>query len=137
MKHPERVRRAREVTRQLAVTSRKERDNARDVRPHFSFREGPAVDMPNDHDARLRIDQFGRQARRMRSDTGRPLAIAEDVMGWNIAAATRDIALFPVIDDKCRVGKPSVQRFELHLAAPAWQRGDSCFDIDGHHQVPK
>ena len=26
----------------------------------------------------------------MRSDAGRPLTIAEDVVGWNIAAATRD-----------------------------------------------
>jgi hypothetical protein len=28
-----------------------------------------------------------------------------------------------------------VQRFELHLAAPAGQRGDSCFEIEGHHPV--
>jgi hypothetical protein len=137
VKDPKRVRRTREVARQLAVTGRKERDNARDVRPYFSFREGPAVDMPNDHDARLRIDQFGRQAHRMRSDAGRPLAIAEDMVGWNISAATRDIALSPVIDDECRVGKPSVQRFELHLAAPAWQGGNSCFEIDRHHPVRK
>ena len=71
----------------------------------------------------------------MRSDARRPLAIAEDVVDRNIAAATRDIALAPVIDDERRVGKPAVQRFELHLAAPAWQRGDSCFEIEGHHPV--
>ena len=91
--------------------------------------EGPAVDMPDDHDARLRIDHFGRQARRMRSDTGRPLAIAEDVVDRNIAAATRDIAPALVVDNERRVGEPSVQRFELHLAAPAWQRGDARFKI--------
>ena len=120
------------MARELAVTCRKDRDDARDVRPQVGFREGPAVDMPDDHDARLRIDQFGRQARRMRGDAGRPLAIAEDVMGRNIAAATRDIAPAPVLDDERRVGEPSVQRLEPHLAAPAWQRCDSCFEIDGH-----
>jgi len=93
--------------------------------------------MPNDHDARLRIDQFGRQARRVRSDVDRPLAIAEDVVDRNVAAATRHVALSSVIDDECRVGKPSGQRFELHLAAPAWQRGDSCFEINRHHPVRK
>jgi hypothetical protein len=71
----------------------------------------------------------------MRSDAGRPLAIAEDVVGGNIPAATRDVALSPVIDDECGVGKPSVQRFELHLAAPARERGDSCFEIYRHHSV--
>ena len=88
------------MARQFAVTCRKERDDARDVRPHFIFREGPAVDMPKDHDARLRIDQLGRQASRMRSDAGRPLAIAEDMVDGNIAATTRDIALRSVIDDE-------------------------------------
>jgi len=57
------------------------------------------------------------------------------VVDRNIAAATCDIALAPVIDDERRVGKTSVQRFELHLAAPAWQRGDSCFEIEGYHPV--
>src|SRR3989442_12529687 len=73
----------------------------------------------------------------MRSAGGGPLTIAEDVVDWNIAAATRDIALSPVIDDECRVGKPSMQRFDLHLAAPAWQRGDSCFEIDRHHRATR
>lgn len=75
------VRRTREVARKLAVTCRKERNNVRDVRPQYSDREGTAVDVPYDDDARLRVDQSGRQARRMHSDAGRPLAIAEDVMG--------------------------------------------------------
>jgi len=73
----------------------------------------------------------------MGCDARRPLAIAEDVVGRNVAAATCDIALAPVIDDERRVGKASVQGFELHLAAPAWQRGDSCFEVDGHHPVRK
>jgi hypothetical protein len=75
------------------------------VRAHVIFEQGPAVDMPDDHHARLRIDQFGRQARRMGSDAGCALAVAEDVVDWNIAAATRDVALAPVGDDECRVGK--------------------------------
>ena len=112
------------------MTRLKERHDARDVRPHFGFREGPAVDMPKDHDARLRIDQFRRQARRMRGDAGRPLAIAEDVVNGNIAAATCDVALLPVVDNECRVGEPSVQWLQPHLATPAWQRGDSRFEID-------
>jgi len=132
VKDPEGVRRTREVTRELAVTGREERHDARDVCAHFRFGQRPAVDMPDDHDARLRIDQFGRQARRVGSDAGCALAVAEDVVGWNVAAATRDVALAPIGDDECGVGKPSVQRLGLHLAAPAWQCCDSCFEIDRH-----
>jgi hypothetical protein len=105
----------------------------RDVRPYFGFRKASAIDVPNDHDARFRIDQFGRQAHRVRRDGGRPLAIAEDVVAWNIPATTNDIALAPFIDHECSVGKPSEQRFQFHLAAPAGQRGDSRFEINGRH----
>jgi hypothetical protein len=133
MKDPERVCRAHEVARQPVVACRKERDDARDVRAQVRFRECPAIDMANDHDARFHIDHFGRQASRMGGDARCSLAIAEDVVSRNIAAATCDIALASVIDDESRVGKTSAQRFELHLVAPAWQRGYSCFEIDGHH----
>ena len=85
--------------------------------------------MADDHDARLRIDQFGRQAGRMRGDAGRPLAVAENVMDRNIAAATRDIAPCLVVDNERRVGESSLQRLELHLPAPAWEPGDVCFKI--------
>jgi hypothetical protein len=68
----------------------------------------------------------------MGSDAGCALAVAEDVVGWNVAAATRDVALARIGDDECRVGKPSVQRLERYLAAPAWQCCDSCFEIDRH-----
>ena len=44
VKDPERVRRTREVARQLAVTCRKERDDARDVRPQVgSARVLPSI----------------------------------------------------------------------------------------------
>ena len=59
VKDPEHARRTREVAPHFAVTRRKERDNACDVCSYTGFSEGPAVDMPNHHHARRRIDQFG------------------------------------------------------------------------------
>ena len=70
----------------------------------------------------------------MRSNAGSPLTIAEDMVDWNVASATRNITISPVIDDECRVGKTSVQRLNLHLASPTWKRGDSCFEIERRHR---
>ncbi len=93
VKHPERVRRTPEMARKLAVAGHEDRDDSLDVCPQVGFREGGAVDVPKDHDARLGVDHFRRQPRRVRGDTGRALAVAENVMDRQVVSAARDEAI--------------------------------------------
>ena len=80
----------RSVAADLGVAVLQERHEAADVGGEVGLAEGAAVDEAQHRDAGLDMDDLGRQARLERRDRGRALAVAEDVMDRNVAAAAHD-----------------------------------------------
>ena len=124
------------MARDIAMAHGEQRGDARDARPEIRFDERPPVDVAEDDDARLAMDHLGRQSRGVRSDARSALAIAEDVVDGNVAAASRDETSYAVSDDESRIGEPAAERFDFHFAAPARQRSDSRCEIDNQVGAP-
>ena len=113
----------------LAVALPQQRREMLDVRAQIRFGEGPALDEAHHEEATLGVDDFGREAGGMRGHGGRSLAITEDVMDWNVVAATHDELLAGILDDKGQVGQPAGQRRHGHRTAPTRQRRDPPFEV--------
>ena len=119
VKHPEEGRGPLYESSHLMVAFPDQRHDAGEVGAQIVLAIGAAGDMAENHDAGFRMDELGRQAGAMGGTAHGALAVAEDVMDRDIAAAAGDEFFIPVGDDKRGVAQAALQRFEQDFGLPA------------------
>jgi hypothetical protein len=140
---PEGQRRTAEVLRQLAMDSLQEwHDRGKACRVADILRgAGTPLDEAHDEDARLRMDDFGRDPGTMGGLTRRPLVEAHHMVDRDIVADTDDEALAGVLDQEIDIGDPAGEPHRLDRALPDGQFLDTfagdALRIRGGHRIPR
>ena len=121
VEYPEHVGRSVQPAADLAMAGLEERHQAVEVRCQVGLAEGAALDEAQHGDAGLDMHHLGRQAGLEGGARGRPLAVAEDVMDRDVAAAAHDEFRSRVLGQEGEVAEAALQRLERNLAPPAGQ----------------